>query len=439
MNIVPFSEEQEKAVIVSILSDPHLLPKITSIITFEDFYKVKHQEIFKEMEKLEPDNLDSITLKDKLKPETADYLNELVQDSDKILPSISNAFFYAETIKQKSKLRAGIDLGQQIIATCYSESDADEAIQTLEDMFATFLQKRVLENREESALGAFKKFVEALSTRTPDDPDAVKSGFMEVDLIIQRMEGLIVLAARPGMGKTALAVNIMRNVLKQDLPVVCFSLEQSTEQIFERMLAAEAEIPLEDIRLGLYRNDEVAQASVEKAENKLEHLLPNFHIDDAADIDASYMKSVARQKYFEWGKLGLIVVDYLHIMRLGEGNPVDTLGAATKELRALGKELDCPVLLLAQLNRSTEGREAKKNRRPELSDLRSSGEIEQSADMVWFIYRDSYYDQPGLLPDTDVAELIVRKNRNGRQGFVELEWYPTIVKFKDINRLGRNV
>lgn len=433
MNIVPFNEEFEKAVIISALQDPHLIPKISSIIESNDFYKYSHVEIWKAISLIEVDNVDSLAVQEKLKPETELYFKTLVEDSDKILPSISNALFYAETIKQKSKLRAGIDLGQQIIATCYAEQDGDEAIHTLEDLFANFLQKRVLEEKSESATDAFKKFLDKLKNKEVDDPNAIKTGFFDLDLMIQRMEGLIVLAARPGMGKTAFSINIAAELAKKEHGVVFFSLEQERDQIFERMLASESEVDLEEIRLGSYLNDEVAVAKVEKAQKQMEHMMPYLHIDDKASIATSYMASVARQKKYEWGKLGLIIVDYLHIMKLNGKQQVDALGDATKELRALGKELGCPVLLLSQLRR--EERDAKKGKnRPELQDLRSSGEIEQSADMVWFIYRESYYDEAGIAPDDDHAEIIVRKSRNGRQGIVELEWHPPIVKFKNVIR-----
>jgi replicative DNA helicase len=433
---VPFNEDFEKAVIVSILQDPNLFPKISAIIQTEDFFKERHKEIYKAISSIEVDNIDSLTVEDKLRPETATYFKELVQDADRILPTTSNALFYAETVKHKSKLRAGIELGQQIIATCYQEQDADEAIQTLEDMFALFLQKRVLEDKSESSSEAFRKFIELLQTREPEDPSSIKTGFAELDLMTQRMEGLIVLGARPGMGKTAFAANIALNVLKKDHSVLFFSLEQGEDQIFERMLAAEAEVPLEEIRLGVFRNDEVATAHIENAEHRLGFLVQKMHLDDRAGVPTSYITSVARQKKYEWGSIGLIVVDYLHLLQLHGDNKVDALGDATKELRALGKELGCPVLLLSQLNRSVEGKDAKKNRRPDLSDLRSSGEIEQSADMVWFLYRDSYYEQAGLAPDDDIIEVLVRKSRNGRQGIVNLEWHRAIMKFKDVLRLN---
>jgi replicative DNA helicase len=151
---------------------------------------------------------------------------------------------------------------------------------------------------------------------------------------------------------------------------------------------------------------------------------------------------VARQKYFEQGQLGLIVVDYLHIMGLNQGNLVETLGIAVKELRALARELDCPVLLLSQLSRQNDSQgsgESKVPRRPELSDLRSSGEIEQSADVVMFIHRDSYYDQSGYAPAEDDVEIIIKKNRNGRTGTIPLVWYPTIMKYKDTNMMREPV
>lgn len=433
MQVIPFAEEFEKAVLVSVLQEPHLYPKISALIETSDFYKEKHQQIWRAITSLEVDNLDSLSVQQKLKPETEIYFKTLVEDSDKILPSVANAIFYAETIKQKSKLRAGIDLGQQIIATCYAEQDSDEAMHELEDMFANFLQKRVLEEKSESATDAFHKFLDKLKNKVVDDPNAIKTGFFDLDLMIQRMEGLIVLAARPGMGKTAFAINVASELAKKEHGVVFFSLEQERDQIFERMLASESEVDLEEIRIGSYANDEVAVAQVEKAQKQMEHMMPYLHIDDKASIATTYMASVARQKKYEWGNLGLIIVDYLHIMKLNGKQTVDALGDATKELRALGKELGCPVLLLSQLRR--EERDAKKGKnRPELQDLRSSGEIEQSADMVWFIFRESYYDEAGIAPDNDFAEIIVRKSRNGRQGIVELEWHPPIVKFKNVIR-----
>lgn len=432
MNI-PFSEDFEKAVIVGVLSDPMLLPKINEIVEAGDFYKEKHREIFQAISSIAPDNLDSLSVEDKLASNegTLTYFRELVQDSEKILPSLSNIIFYAETIKGKSKLRAGIELGREIAALCYTpNADPEETVQSLEGMFAQFLQQRVLENQIESTTSAFREFVSQLGSRV-EDISGIKSGYYDIDLMLHRLEGLIVLAARPGMGKTAFAINIIRNIAAVH-PVLFFSLEQNREQVFERFLAAEAEVDLELIRSGAFKADPDAVRRIENAEQTLSSVLENVHVDDRAGIPTSYVASVARQKRYEWGSLGMIVVDYLHIMKLNDKQKVDALGDAVMELRALGKELNCPVLLLAQLNRTneqrTEGRA--RNRRPELTDLRSSGEIEQSADVVIFLYREGYY-KPISGSNSEIAEIIIKKNRNGRNGIVLLDWLPNYVKFRN--------
>jgi replicative DNA helicase len=434
MNLIPFAEDFEKAVIVSVLSDPMLLPRVNQIINADDFFKTQHKEIFAVIEDIGVDNLDSLTVEDKLKEETKEYFKNLVEDSNKFLPGMSNIMYYADTIKGKSRLRAGIDLGRDIVTLCYApDVDADEALHQLEQKFSTFLQQKVLDSVSESSTEAFKEFFDNLG-KNALDPNAVKSGFRALDLMLHRLEGLIVLAARPGMGKTAFAINIARNVADKR-PVLFFSVEQTREQIFERMLAAEAEVGLEDIRTGAFLASPTATQSLDRAKSSILGALENIHVDEKSEIPTSYISSVARQKKYEWGDIGLIVVDYLHILKLNNKQTVDALGDATKEIRALGKELDCPVLLLAQLrrldNNSSDGKR-KTNKRPELSDLRSSGEIEQSADVVVFLHRDSYYGQAGLAPDDDLIEVIVKKHRNGRQGIATLRWLPKYVKFKDL-------
>lgn len=438
MSLIPFAEDLERALIVGVLSDPSLLPKISQIVSSDDFYKVRHTEIFKVIEDMDIDNLDSLSVQDKLSDATKDYFRGLIRDSDSYLPSLSNVLFYAETIKDKSKLRAAIDLGREMAAICYQENvKADDALEKIEGMFSNFLQKRVKENLYESTKDAFKAFYEKLGTRINDD-SGIRSGFRAIDLLLHRLEGLIILAARPSVGKTALAINIARNVAK-DHPVLFFSLEQSQEQVFERMLAAEAEVSLEEIRSGAFIADQDAVQRLSEARERLIGTFEHFHVDERDAIPASHIASVSRQKKFEWGEIGLIVVDYLHIMKLNDGARVDVLGDAVKELRALGKELGCPVLVLSQLSRQPENQqgtgpdgEKKVRRRPELSDLRSSGEIEQSADIVMFLHRESYYDTSGWQPDEDSIEVIVKKNRNGRIGISEMLWLPKLVKFKDL-------
>lgn len=432
--IIPANEEFEKAILVGVMADPLLLSKVNQIVTSEDFFKPHHKEIFASISSVGQDNLDSLTVADKLSDEsTRVYFKELVEDSDKYIPGMSNILYYAETIKGKARLRAGIELGREIIASCYdAETDPEDILRNLETTFSKFLQERVLEDKSDSSVEAFRDFLQNIGKHV-NDPNAIKSGYSAIDLILHRLEGLIVLAARPGAGKTALAINITRNVAKKR-PVLFFSVEQTREQIFERMLAIESEVSLEDIRTGAYLASSIDKREIEEASERLLKLFEKVHVDERSEIPSSYISSVARQKKYEWGDIGLIVVDYLHILKLNNKQTVDALGDATKEIRALGKELDCPVLLLAQLSRQPENRtEGKKpNRRPELSDLRSSGEIEQSADVVIFLYRDSYYEQSGLAPDDDIVEVIIKKHRNGRQGIATLRWLPRFVKFKDI-------
>jgi replicative DNA helicase len=431
-SVIPFSEEFEKAVIVASLLDPLLFPRISSIVSSEDFFKEKHKEIFKSMQEIEAENLDSLAVEDKLSEETRTYFRTLVEDSDKFVPSVANAPYYAEVVKSKSKLRNAIELGTQITAVAYTPAiEADDALQQIEDMFALFLRKKVEEDVSVSTAESFRDFIARLGVRATEE-EGVKSGFRGLDLMLHRLEGLIVLAARPGMGKTAFAVNVARNVAEEK-PVLFFSLEQTKEQIFERMLASEAEVSLEDIRTGAYVGVVGEVDKVEAAQKKLLKIIDQVHVDERPNIPASYITSVARQKRYEWGEVGLIIVDYLHIMALNNKQVVDALGDATKELRALGKELDCPVLLLSQLSRQPErsfaGGDKKPNRRPELSDLRSSGEIEQSADVVIFLYRDSYYDD--IVTDKDIIEVIVKKHRNGRTGIIPMTWLPQYVKYID--------
>lgn len=437
MQTVPYSEEFERALIIGILSDTSLIPRVSSILEEKDFFKEYHKEIYKVILNLNVSEVDSLTVQDKLSEKTKEYFKDLVNYSDAFLPSLTNIMVYAETIKDKSKLRAGIDLGRDITALCYEDGPAGDTLQTLEDMFARFLQNRVTEDKSANTREAFKEFISSLGTKVDDV--GIQTGFYGIDMIINKLEGLIVLAGRPSTGKTALSINIARYVA-QTKPVVFFSLEQTRESIFERMLAAEAEVNTEEIRTGAYLGDENHTRFVKDATERLIPILENIHVDDNAAVNTSYITSVSRQKRFEWGDIGLIVVDYLHIMKLNDkANKVDALGDAVKELRALGKELKCPVLLLSQLSRQSDTQpfaggdhQQKRHRRPELTDLRSSGEIEQSADIVLFLYRESYYDQLGQTPAEDVVEVIVRKNRNGRIGIGTLGWVPRFVKFKDI-------
>jgi replicative DNA helicase len=435
MQTIPYNENFEKALLVGILADPTIFPEVSSIVGRDDFFKGAHREIFDVIQSLELEQIDSLTVGDKLTEDYKAYFEQLVKDSDQLLPSLTNVLFYAEQIKGDSRLRAGIELGREIIATCLEPNVVPTvALQKLEDMFSTYVQTRVHSDPSEvSTKDAFEEFVSGLGTRVKEE--GVRTGFYGLDLILHRLEGLLILAARPNLGKTAMAINIARNVAERK-PVLFFSLEQTREQIFERMLSSESMVGLEDIRTGAFMAEEKLVNRVREARDTLIPVFERMHVDDEGGVSANYITSVSRKKKLEYGELGLIVVDYLHMMEISsDKNTTDAIGAAVKHLRNLGKELDTPILLLSQLNRSGENTtgEKKKARRPELSDLRGSGDIEQSADVVMFLYRDSYYDEMGYVPDDDIVEVLIRKHRNGRTGSTNLKWAPRIVQFSDLN------
>lgn len=434
MNVIPFADEFERAVIIGVLADPLLLPKVSQIIVRDDFFKENHKEIWGVIEDIDLDNLDSLTVQDRITSDsTKSYFKQLVEDSTKILPSLSNIQFYAEVIRDKSRKRAGIELGREIVDICFNpDIEGADAVNQLETKFADFLQKRVLEGKGNvNSKEAFSDFMGKLGIREYDDPNAVYTGYRDVDLMIHKLEGLIILAARTSMGKTAFAINIARNVA-ETRPVLFFSVEQSREQIFERLLSAESVVPLEDIRTGAFKSDPAQVNNIESAATHLSSIFNNLHIDESANIPTQYIASVARQKHYEKGGLGLIVIDYLHILQIDKKRQTtDSLGDACKEIRALGKELNVPIILLSQLRRPDESG-TKKSKRPDLVDLRSSGEIEQVADIVMFLYRDSYYEEGSFAPEIDKVEVDIKKNRNGRPGRVILQWLPPYVKFTDL-------
>ena len=437
MQSVPHAEEFEKGLIVGVLSDPQIVPKVTLLVEPRDFHSSKHREIYEAILEIDIDNLDSLAVDNRLpNGPTKDYFQQLIRDSDSILPGLSNIIFYAETIRSKSKLRDGSALGREITAICYQDNiDANEALQQLEARFSTFLQTRVSENSLESTKEAFNLFMETLGVRI-HDTSGIKTGFRSIDLVLHKLQGLIILAAKAGTGKTTLATNIARNV-GETKPVLFFSLEQPRDQIFEKILSLESGVRHEDIATGAFIGNPSDVEKINAAKEKLVSVFDNIHIDDTSAVTAAYIASVARQKYYERGEIGLIVVDYLHIMRLGERNLTEALGDAVKDLRALGRELKCPVILLSQLSRQPStaqgtGEDDKRViRRPELSDLRSSGEIEQSADVVIFLHRDSYYDSSGYVADEDEVEIIIKKNRLGRTGIVTLTWVPPVMRYID--------
>ncbi len=411
------------ALLGSIMLRPEALPEIMDILRPEAFYSDKHRVIFLAMvhlyEKREP--IDLLTLSSKLK-ESGDldrvggmsYLTELVNT----VPSSSNAEHYAEIVEKKYTMRRLIEAAEQIEKIGYDEeNDLPEILDQAE--------KKIYEVTSKNLSGKYTEMSQVLDQaldrldklhKTKGELRGVPTGFKDLDFKLSGLQNsdLVILAARPSVGKTSLALDIVRNAaIRHNIPVAVFSLEMSTQQLIDRMLAAEARVDAWRLRSGNLSLD----SEFEKIRGALDPLskAPIF-IDDQASNNILKMRSVVRRLKHE-KKLGLVVVDYLQLMApvhtKGNDNMVQQITEISHSLKQLAKEFDIPVLALSQLSRAVESRGGK----PRLSDLRDSGSIEQDADVVLFIHRDQNEDGAGKKQTT---EILIEKHRNGPTGRIEL-------------------
>jgi len=434
----PHNEEAEISVLGAILLEKDAIIKVADILTEDDFYSDAHRIVYATMvdlfEKHQP--IDLITLTNKLKEKKqldavggAGYISTLVN----AVPSAANIVHYAKIIADKSLLRKLIESSGDITKLAYDEKEdtsrvLDEAEQKIFKVAEKHLKgkfipiKSILED-------SFERIDELHKDK--DKLRGVPTGFKELDGILAGLQpsDLIIIAARPSVGKTSLALNMAENIAGKDgIPVAVFSLEMSKEQLVDRLLASEAKIDSWKLRTGnLDDNDfpKIGRAMATLSEAPL-------FIDDSPLINVLEMRTKARRLQSEKG-LGLIIVDYLQLMQ-GQGsknseNRVQEISAISRELKGLARELSVPVVALSQLSRSVESRPDK---RPILSDLRESGSIEQDADVVMFIYRDELYNS-----ETDkkgIAEIIIRKHRNGPIGSVELFFKQEQTAFRSIDK-----
>jgi replicative DNA helicase len=435
----PQNLEAEQCVLGSILLQQGALVKILELVTPVDFYRDAHKVIFSAMvalfEKNEP--LDIITvsnlLKDKNQLEQVGgpaYLSNLTD----IVPVAANIIYYAQIIRSKSILRRLILTCTEIASRCYEEQNeidslVDDAEQTI------FEISRTKSSQDFQALSkiipdTFKKIErlaekKELITGVPtgyDDLDRITAGLQSSDLII--------LAGRPSMGKTALAMNIVQNAaIFHKIPVAVFSLEMSKEQLGMRMLCSVSRVDSQDLRTGFIRDPDWPKLA--RATGILSDA-PIF-IDDTPAITVLEMRAKSRRLKAEYD-IGLVVVDYLQLMR-GRSSAErreQEISEISRSLKAMAKELDLPVIALSQLNRSLESRP---NKRPQLSDLRESGAIEQDADVICFLYRDEIYNKSEDNPKRGIAEVIIGKQRNGPTGTVELTFIDKYTTFENYSRL----
>ncbi|MBI5078916.1 replicative DNA helicase [Candidatus Saganbacteria bacterium] len=429
--IPPQNLVAEQSVIGSMLLDKNAAVRAIEILRPDSFYRDAHRFIYEAILELfdrgEP--IDMVTLTEALrKSGKLDAVGGSVYVADLLnsVPTAANVEYYAKIVEEKAVLRRLIEAGTNIVSEAFDEpEDVDQVLDRAEKAIFDVALKRVREGfqRIDSVIKRVLDKIDSLYgkkeaiTGTPTgypDLDQLTAGFQNADLII--------IAARPAVGKTAFALNIVQNVaIRYKTPVAIFSLEMSKDQLAQRMLCSEAEVDAQRLRTA-----SLSDAGWKKLTRSLGRISEApIYIDDSASITATEIRAKARRLKIERG-LGLVVVDYLQLMR-GRNrveNRVQEISDIARSLKTLARELDVPVVALSQLSRAVEQRP---DRIPRLSDLRESGEIEQTADLVIFIHREDYYNPQS--ERGNVAEIIIAKQRNGPVGTMELVFRKEIAKF----------
>lgn len=434
--ILPHSVEAEQAVIGSMIMDREAIVVASEIIMGEDFYNKQYGILFETMVELNDKGypVDLVTLQDKLRekdvpPEVSSL--EFVRDLLQMVTTSANIKYYANIVAEKSTLRKLIRLNEEIANTCYTGKESLEYI--LEDTEKRVFQLVQKRNTEEFTpirqvvMNAMDR-IEAAS-RQKGAVTGIATGFLDLDYRTAGMQpsDLILIAARPSMGKTAFVLNIAQHVaFKLGLSVAIFSLEMSKEQLVNRLFSLQSSVDAQNLRTGQL-NDEEWEKLIESAGVIGRS---NLFIDDTPGISIAELRSKCRKLKLEHN-LSMIIIDYLQLMS-GSGRSdsrQQEISDISRALKGVARELHVPVIALSQLSRAVEQRP---DHRPMMSDLRESGAIEQDADVVMFIYRDDYYNH-----DTEkkgIAEIIIAKQRNGPIGTVELAWLPRFTKFVNLEK-----
>ena len=445
-NVPPQDIEAEQAVLGAIFLDAEALVEAMAQIEPQDFYRRAHQIIFRSMIALNDrnENIDIITLKSQIESENTledvggiSYLTELSQ----VTPTASGVAHYAKIVKDKSTLRELIQAATKIVKEGYSqEGSVEEIVEAAEKGILNVSEKRNSTGFQaiSDVLNSTMENIDRLSQQN-EEITGLPTGYPELDKMTAGLqpEELIILAARPAVGKTAFALNIAQNIgTRTDRSVAIFSLEMGAESLVNRMLCAEGTIEASHLRTGQLTEEEwhhliMAMGSLSRT---------SIFIDDTPGIKVSEIRARCRRLAQEKGNLGLILIDYLQLIEgSGRESRQQEVSEISRQLKKLAKELKVPVIALSQLSRSVEQRQDK---RPVLSDIRESGSIEQDADIVAFLYREDYYQRQGTEEDKneeeqavdDVIEVIIEKNRSGARGTVELLFKKEYNKFASISR-----
>lgn len=438
--IPPHSAEAEKATLGSIVLDKDALIKVADFLKPEDFYFDQHSIVYQSMldlfSKHMPIDIKILTsfLEDHGKLDAvggASYLAELTLD----VPTATHILQYALIVKNKSTLRKLIKSGDRIIALGYDETAEleallEEAEKTLFGVSQTFVKDRFMHIRE-VLNKTYEKISNLHDPETKDRYIGLPTGFRSIDNVLSGLQptDLVVIAARPAMGKTAFALNIAQNAARRDNTVGIISLEMSKEQLVERLFCALLGVDSWKMRTGKLSDEDFARIG-----NVMDDLnQAKIFIDDSSVSGIVELRTKARRLKAEHG-LDLLVVDYLQMMSVGskasyQMNRVQEISEITRALKNLARELHIPVIALSQLSRAVENRPSKI---PQLSDLRESGSIEQDADIVLMMYREDYYEEDS--ERRGITDIFVRKHRNGPTGHIELMFEKEKMRFLDIER-----
>ena len=430
---LPFSLIAEQSLLGAIMVDPEALTDIADTVSATDFYLTEHSQIYTAMHELFIANkeIDLVTLIEMLvtkgiysKSGGEDYIRTLCQT----VPNALNIKDYADIVKQKSLLRQLIEVCSDISDTAYSEEgSANSMIEYAESRIFDIAQGRDTKNFRHIR-DVIREVYSNLHTMATEGEAAqgTKTGFSGVDNLLAGMgdSDLILVGARPGMGKTSFVLNIATNVALQTKKKVCiFSLEMSAEQLVSRVISSEAMVDSYALRTG--KLDSKQWDDIAGATSKLAGC--DILIDDTSGITVTGMKAKLRRV----SGLGLVVIDYLGLMQSDKkiDNKVNEIAEISRGLKIMAKELSVPVICCAQLSR---GPESRTDKRPMLSDLRDSGAIEQDADTVIFLYRDEYYKTDTNQEEGNIAEVIIAKNRHGSTGNVKVGWIGKYTKFRTL-------
>lgn len=435
--ILPHSIEAEQSVIGSMLMDKDAVIVALDMISGEDFYSKQYSILYETMLELfnEGKEMDLVVIQDRLReknvsPELSSlgFIKEIITT----VPTSANIRYYATIVKEKSTLRKLIKLNEDIANSCYVGNDSLEEIlaRTEKDLFELLQSRTAKDIRpiEDIAKNVLYR-IEAAS-RTREIVTGIPTGFIDLDYKTSGLQpsDLVLIAARPSMGKTAFVLNMVQHIaMKKELPCMIFSLEMSSEQLVQRMLAMETGIDSQKLRTGNLTDndwDPLIRGVVDVSDSKI-------IIDDTPGISVGELRSKCRKVKLEKG-LSIVIIDYLQLMTGSSKrseNRQQEISEISRSLKALAREMEAPVVALSQLSRACETRP---DHRPMLSDLRESGAIEQDADIVMFLYRDDYYHKDTEHPNE--AEVIIAKQRNGPIGTVNLMWKPETTRFVNISR-----